>query len=576
MSFVRHYLNGLTEIIKNYVYPRGPLFLLELDYDNYYGGHFEPHLADYNEYVVSELYPLWLQITYGDIKSLNKAYSTKYKDFSEVLPPAEFSVSDPKKRAGLLDWFRFKEHLADNYLTELREMYKTFSCEPMFVKALSFKDNLQPALRNCSLPIEGCMTSASLSWDLSTSENLARARHLRTISEFPYVLELPVGNWSYNPERSRQYYPIGADATRYMTTLALAGGLKGFTYSMFADRDHWYGAALGSDGTIQEPYELLKTFNTNAQEQGVSSFESIDQIGLVTYRPYAWESLTGGDSDETGVSAYLTTQTMPKLGKDLDMLKYDFAIPDLSNPGAVEKFDTLIIPISDVMDENEQCFIVELAKKGKNIVLVGTLPQWNTSMQSCTVLAKALKCKTTKDFKLGNIVADGQEFTAVVFGGVKTTERRSRKLAMADRKTVAVSFSKYKGAVILICFDLCTETNHHKMIFLEQVLQACKLDRYVETSNPNIRAVVRRKEKGVLLCLMNSTPQLPFKEGGANSTRTAVKLDLKKLGLKSARVRMTELFTNEVINTTASELSKGLYLTMSGFDGKIYSISKRR
>ncbi|MCK4656741.1 MAG: beta-galactosidase [candidate division Zixibacteria bacterium] len=575
MNFVRHYLNGLTEIIKNYVYPRGPLFLLELDYDNYFGGHFDPHLTDYNEYVVKEIYPVWLQEKYGEIKYLNKVYSTKYKDFQSVEPPAEFSSSAHKQKASFFDWFRFKEYLADNYLTELREMYKTFSCEPMFFRTLSFKDSIQSSLSSNHGPVEGCMSCASLSWDLSTSENLSRVRYLRTISDFPYLAELPVGNWSYNPERSNQYYPIGADATRYMITVGLAGGLKGFTYNMFAEREHWYGSALGEDGTIQESYEMLKTFNINAQTNDICSFDPVDSVGIATYKPYAWESLINDGADKANLPRYLATKTMPKLGKDLDMLKYDYAIPDLSSPSAMEKFKTLIIPVSDMMDENEQNFIIEMAKSKKDIILVGTLPQYNTSMQSCTVLASALKCKTTKEFKLGHVKAKGQEFTTVVFGGLKTTDKLTRRLATAGRKTVALLFHRYQGKIILISFDLCTELNHHKMEFLEQILKECKLDRYVETSNPNIRAIVRKGEKNILLCLLNSTPQLPFKEGQAGSTRTSVKIDLRKLGFKSARVQMTELFSNEVINTTALELSVGLYLTMSQFDGRSYLITRR-
>ena len=575
MNFVRHYLNGLTEIVKNYVYPRGPLFLLELDYDNYYGGHFEPHLSDYNEHVVKEIYPVWLKEKYEEIKNLNKVYSTKYKGFQDIEPPTEFSSTAHKQRASVFDWFRFKEYLTDNYLGELREMYKTFSCEPMFFRTLSFKDSIQSSLSSNHGPVEGCLSCASLSWDLSTNDNLGRVRHLRANSDFPYAAELPVGNWSYNPERSNQYYPIGADASRYMITVGLAGGLRGFTYNMFAERDHWYGSALGADGTIQESYEMLKAFNINAQTHEVYSFEPVGSIGIATYKPYAWESLIDDDTDKANPARYLATETMPKLGKDLDMLKYDYSIPDLSSPSAMEKFRTLIIPVSDVMNENEQNFIIELARSGKDIILVGTLPQHNTSMQSCAVLASALKCRTSKEFKLGHVKAEGHEFTAVVFGGLKTTERRSRRLAVADRKTVALSFSKYKGSVILISFDLCTEMNHHKMAFLGQILKGCRADRYVETSNPSIRAVVRKGEKNILLCLLNSTPQFPFKEGEAGSTRTSVRLDLRKLGFKSARVQMTELFSNEVINTTATELSRGLYLTMSEFDGRSYLITRR-
>lgn len=573
MNFVRHYLNGLTEIVKNYVYPRGPLFLIELDYDGYFGRHFEPHLTDYNEYVVKELYPLWLQDKYEEVKHLNKVYGAKHKGFEDVDPPVDFSESNQKERAKMFDWLKFKESLADTYLNELREMYKTFSCEPMFYRTLAFKEGLHSSLDSTHTPVEGCMTTASMSWDLSTGENLSRIRHLRTLPGLTYASQLPVGNWSYKPERSKEYYPIGADATRYMITIGLAGGLKGFTYGMFAERDHWYGSALGSDGTIQDSYEMLKIFNMNAQDYDISSFEPVDKVGLVTYKPYAWESLLEKDPDKPCLAEYVSSELISRLTKDLDMLKYDHGIPDLSTPSSVEKYDTLIIPISDIMDENEQKFIVELIKAGKNIVLIGVLPTHNTLSQSCTVLSSALKCKTTKDFRLGGIKADGQEFTSVVFGAIKTTETRKKRMATADRKTVAISFSKYKGTVILASFDLSTDRNHRKTTFLEQILQSCKLNRYVETSNPRIRAVVQKGDKKVLLYLANSTPQLPFKEKAAAPIRAAVRLDLKALGLRSAKVYMKELFTNEIIATTSSQLSNGLYFTMSQFDGRIYLIS---
>ncbi|MFH1891954.1 MAG: beta-galactosidase [Candidatus Zixiibacteriota bacterium] len=576
MNFVRHYFNGLTEIIKNYVYPRGPLFLMELDSGNYFGGHFDPHLADYNEFVVKELFPIWLQDQYEEIKGLNKVHLSKYKEFQDVEPPLEFTNVPPKQMAKVFDWFKFKESLMENHLIELREMYKTFSCEPMFIRTLSFTNDFQSPLDSPRLPGEGCLDSVSLSWDHTTGENLSRVRHLRTVSEFPYVCELPVGNWSYKPERSREYYPIGADATRYMMTVGFAGGAKGVSYHMFAGRDHWYGSALASDGTIQDSYELVKTFNINAQMHEISACNPIADIGVVTYKPYAWESLLKFENEHKSLSQYLHSYTMPKFGRDLDMLKFDFGVPSLSNPASLDKFGTLVIPVSDVMDEKEQNHIIDLAKSGHNIILIGTLPQYDTAMQPCTVLVKALRCKTTKEFKLGRVTADGQEFSSMVFGFLKTTEKRKKVLAKVAQKVVALSYSKYKGTVVLISFDPSTETNHHKMTFLEQILRSCKIKRYVETSNPRIRALVHKGDKKLVLFLMNSTPPLQFKEAAGGLTRTAVRLDLKALGFKGARIKMTDLFaTEEVISTTAADLSSGLYFTMSELDGRAYLLTSR-
>ena len=64
LNFVKHYLNGLTEIIKNYIYPRGPIFMIELGSDNFFGGNFDPKSSDYNEYNMKELYPEFLENLY--------------------------------------------------------------------------------------------------------------------------------------------------------------------------------------------------------------------------------------------------------------------------------------------------------------------------------------------------------------------------------------------------------------------------------------------------------------------------------------------------------------------------------
>lgn len=575
LNFVRHYLNGLTEIIKNYVYPRGPLFLIELDSENYYGGHFDPHMSDYNEQVVEEVYPNWLESRYEDIKSLNKIYGAKYKEFNNVEPPKEFDNLPANDMARVFDWFRFKEYLINNYINELREMYKTFSCEPMFMKTLAFKDNILAPATGCVLPPEGCLKTVSVSWDRSTGENLCRARYLRTVSDFPFATELPLGNWSYKPQRSKEYYPIDADATRYITTVAYAGGVKGGTYHMFTGRDHWYGSALEEDGTINDTYEIIKTFNENAQRVELSSFEPIAPIGLAAYTPHIWESILNFHEKNPSIAKHLATITFPKMARDLDMLKFDYGIPDLGSAKSIDLYDTLIIPISEAMGEKEQQHIVDLAQAGKNLILVGVIPQYDLSMQPCTILSKALKCKSQKEYQVGLLTTDSIEFTSMVFGSLKTTEKRARKIVSNGRKTVGLAFSKFKGNVFVLSFDVASEANHHKMSFIDSLFESCKLKRFVDTSNPRIRAVIHKNEKDLLLFIMNSNPQQPFREEAVELTRAAIQIDLKALGFKSTRVRMTELFSNETINTTANQLASGYYLTLNRLDGRIYHITRR-
>src|SRR3972149_4021305 len=91
---VPSYLSGRLQIllknIKNYVYPRGPVFMLELDHETSFGGHMEPFSGDYNPNGSLAAYPRFLEEKYTAVDRLNKAYHVKVKDFSEITPPTAF------------------------------------------------------------------------------------------------------------------------------------------------------------------------------------------------------------------------------------------------------------------------------------------------------------------------------------------------------------------------------------------------------------------------------------------------------------------------------------------------------
>ena len=100
---------GLTEIIKNYIYPRGPVFMIELGSDNFFGGNFDPKSADFNEYNMRTLYPQFLEETYGDLKSFNKVYGLKLKDFSSLRELEDINTIQDNNLATKIDWLKFKD-----------------------------------------------------------------------------------------------------------------------------------------------------------------------------------------------------------------------------------------------------------------------------------------------------------------------------------------------------------------------------------------------------------------------------------------------------------------------------------
>jgi hypothetical protein len=68
-----------------------------------------------------------------DVKQPHAAYGENAAEFAAVTPPRDFIISKDRSLTKLLDWFRFKEHLVKENAAHLIELYKSFSCEPLFM-----------------------------------------------------------------------------------------------------------------------------------------------------------------------------------------------------------------------------------------------------------------------------------------------------------------------------------------------------------------------------------------------------------------------------------------------------------
>ena len=57
LHYLRNYFKTFVETTKNYIYPRGPVFLVEIDFETSFAGNSRPDSADYNQAVLSKYYP---------------------------------------------------------------------------------------------------------------------------------------------------------------------------------------------------------------------------------------------------------------------------------------------------------------------------------------------------------------------------------------------------------------------------------------------------------------------------------------------------------------------------------------
>lgn len=573
-NFIKHYFNGLTEILKNYIYPRGPLFLVELDPGVYYGGSPYPWKADYNPHVIQELYPEFLESRYDEPKALKLAYGEKVDEFAAVEPPRDFTVCKENNLTKIFDWFRFKEHLIAENAAYLMDLYKSFSCNPLFYQTLGFHKSMQAPLTPI-LESEGeIFPTIAITWDESSLVTLQRIRYLRANSAFPWASSISLGNHTDDAETARSYFPVTPEASRYLLTLSLAGGIKGFNEYLFAEEQNWYDSPLANDGTIQPSYEVARKLMTAISQVDLGAFTQETEIGVAANRLHNWVSLLE-DAAEFSYVKLLTEFTTPELGRDLDLLKQDFVVPDLDNPESFQGLKCVFVPISEIMEEAQQELLLELARNGVNLVLVGMLPRVNAEMSNCQVLANAIRCKTTSLGKIGTLTADKEKFPSHIFGSIASTEKRSKKLVKYGQKTVGIKISKFKGTIYLLTFDASSQGNHSKVTFLRTMLEEMKVAFPINTSHPGVRVFVHKANKTGMLYLLNSAPSQPFKRTKKMPTNVVVQVDLRALGFRGAKVRLLDIFTNEEILTTTEELKEGLYFSLGNLDSRAYHLSMR-
>lgn len=87
----------------------GPIILFQPDNELSAAWSFGLLNSLYDENVVSNLWPEWLNGKYKDIEAINRVLGTCFSCFREVLPPKEFPNS-PQDRLLCHDWLEFKRH----------------------------------------------------------------------------------------------------------------------------------------------------------------------------------------------------------------------------------------------------------------------------------------------------------------------------------------------------------------------------------------------------------------------------------------------------------------------------------
>ena len=594
LNQVKRYLAAFSDIIKNYVYPKGPVILVKLDnglgsfMSGELGDNLAPFKQDYNEHVTGILYPEFLQAKYGEIKKLSQLYGEKHSDFKNVKPPVELKISQPHHLVKYFDWLSFKEKMLTDYVLKLKEIYLSFDVPPLFSTDLFLS-------RDFSLPfgwkdLESDDLFVGIIPDKGADDYVELVRHLRYFStncKFPWSSEFPVGSRADAPRDGEKYFPVSPRKVKFLLTTALSSGIKGFNYHMFVERDHWYDAPLANDGTIQPNFDLIKKFTDLAGKIGLNHLKATHSAGLANYRPYLWfDFISNASGAKTGENfsyiPFLISKTHKGLSQDLINLKLSFGIPDLGLPESLKEFPVIFVPCAEFMDGETQKLLVDLAKAGKSLILFGLLPRFDLNMKECTILSDSLKLRSKEDSLVGKVEALDNEITTFIFGHIKGV-KKSQVLAKHDDRPVGAVTKLGKGHVYVITFDLSAQLCHRKLSFLEEILAQTGIASQIYCDAPEVDLILQKNDTHTILYLINPPnhncsiwPGETVSSMKAKDTKKLIlRFDPKKLGIKGKKIRLIDLLGDEIIKTTPEELKTGIMIEIASPDSRMYVIEEK-
>ncbi|HEX9911916.1 MAG TPA: beta-galactosidase [candidate division Zixibacteria bacterium] len=569
-SHCKRYINALSGAIKNYIYPKGPVIIIQLGRKTGFNFFTDPFKLDYNIDTIHNLYPAFLKEKYKETKILNSEYQIKSKNFGEISPPTAQKIKKFSDLLRFLDWVEFKSGLVSTYLLNLKEFLISSQIVPLFFNDIFWENGFLSSSEWPSLQKENIFAGLEINWFRNYSEYAWHIRSFTGSASFPWSIEFANGASAQIPEEKKKYLPIRTQEMKFMLITSLAMGIKGFTHTMFVERSDWYGSPLAEDGTIQEGYDLIKNFNLLLERIDLRALENVVQINLLNYNPYLYLSQV---KDQT-LFPYLNSlvrQTHFGLSQDLRGLKYDFGISDSGMEKSLEKYKVLLMPVAEFMDSKTQALILDEVKKGKSLILYGLLPKYDLRLKSCEVLARGLKMKTAPFSGVERIETPKAEFPSLLYGFIKTHPKNYQVVAKAGKRVVGVKGKLGKGKVYLFTFDLSTSLFGKNLNFLDEILQEAGVIRFLNSSDPELEVIVQKNEKVTLLYLIS--PGTPFSPENAGPKKSIIlQLDCGKIGVKGKKITLTELLNGEVIKTTSDELKKGISLEMGKLEGRIYLV----
>lgn len=574
ISAVKRYFQALAEVIRNYVYPRGPIFIIELDSRPSLGAHGGFSGGDYNPAAL-EHYPEFLEFFYpGGVKELNSVYKTTFGSFEEVAPPRGVAdIKKPEQLLSYLDWILFQSATIDQYIQILKETWVGLEAEPFFTYEMGHHGMYSLPLADRSGEDPAVLPSITVDWTPDFYTTLFRLRTLAGISPFPLTLRFACGHYSSEPEIRSRYAKIDEAQTRFLMITALASGLKMLNAYMFINRDRWYGGAVSMDGTIGPSYETLQKLEQVLEQLPVPALRQDIQIGFAVPREYVNYTLVNEEPKLYPLIHRLLDSTIPALHRDLTIQNFAMAATDFSISGPWESWPILIVPGGPFMDSRIQESLLASARAGQQVVIVGEMPLLDSRFKSCQTLARAVGARTYGKAGVAEVKGFGVDFPAYHYGFIRCTG--AKKVATIGQKAVGVHKSIDRGGITLLSFDLATQGESLRMTFLRGLIKSLGEEPLTYASDPSVHLFVNKFDKYAVLYLVAPPRSATLGLASPDEREVVIRCDLRGLKLKGKNVKMVDLFGGPTIKTTVNELRTGIQVKVREYAASAWWLERK-
>ena len=277
---------AFAEVVRPYLYPRGPVVLLQVDNEATYYFRDAPYDQDYHPDAITAWHA-YLRDRHASLAELSRAHDASYVAYTDCAPPTRFDLHDeidprtpPRSLAIHLEWAAFREHLIERSLRRMKDMLVThgLGSVPMF-------HNLP--LGELSAPVSLARIEETVGFvglDYYHARREHRTIKRRTLyaagtSRMPVSPELGVGAPPW-------FTPLSHEDSIYTALVALAFGLRGFSLYMAVDRDRWYGAPIDRHGTPRIEAAAWKTLLRALESTRFHRLMRRVRVALVIPREY--------------------------------------------------------------------------------------------------------------------------------------------------------------------------------------------------------------------------------------------------------------------------------------------------